>query len=155
MSTSNADLTADLQNYEYRVIDFGVSPTSYNPITLENDWFVGVLRSSFYTPHYLFNCYSIDSSILWEYTSAVGYPSTYSMNMKKSHGKVIEYNENDTHIITSNRIEPGMSGGPIYAEVGGRSCIAIISGIDSDGYCNAIRMTDDMVDIICDTIINY
>lgn len=156
ITTSYSDLTSYLKEYAYSPIKSGIIPTSYEPVTLKNDWFIGVLQSSFYTDHYMFNCSAIDSSILWEYTYAVGYPHNYAMNMMQSNGKVTAYGVNETHIEVMNLIEVGMSGGPIYAAVNGRSCIAIICAIDpSNGYGRGTIMTQSMVDLIINTIVSH
>ncbi len=103
--------------------------------TISYDWCIAELPTSFNNLYY-FNCYTVDSTIINEPTWSVGYPTTDKFYMRQSDGSVTGYwpyidQDVQNQLQVNNNIYPGMSGGPIYAHVGGRSCIAIIRARNS------------------------
>ncbi|MBQ9079760.1 MAG: hypothetical protein IJY27_01690 [Clostridia bacterium] len=139
---------SSLNSYSYVT----VSTAIFGLDAYDSDWYVGTLSSNI-SNIYLFNCYSVDSSIIGTTTYSVGYGSSTRFRRLESQGQVVNVLTSSNNLQVSNYMEPGMSGGPIYAHVGGRSCIAINrAGTDPSFFGTMI--TDTLLDIIIDSILD-
>ena len=130
----DADFWGDgLENYSYYTITncYRGTNTQSNAVEdPENDWCIAIADGLSDHDEFLynFNCYSVNSSIIGTQTYAVGYPNTQSYRMAESSGYVYSMLDSTNRVLlNTNPSNAGMSGGPLYAHVGGRSAIAINS----------------------------
>lgn len=150
-TASSSNPFSSLNSYSY----YTVYECNYgSDSSISTDWYVGTLSSSISNAYY-FNCYVTDSSVVGEDTFCAGYAGGNKFKKSESQGSALAFYPSFGNLMVSNTIESGMSGGPIYAHVGGRSCIAINRAYNSttgNGYGTLI--TDQILDYIIDSILS-
>ena len=150
-----------LENYPYYTVEDYFTGDYHSIEDTKEDW--AVLRADGLVNHnefvYCFNVYAADSTIQGEPVYSLGYPGNAAHRMAKVTGEVRAILVNDGALLITNYCTEGMSGGPIYAHVGGRSAIAInhsfIGAANSNnGQSWGTLITDDLLNIIFDAVLD-